>query len=180
MKHVGCPFLMIVRSAAVMVALTLGTACAARPDLSPQVVPVSKVYVVRQLDVRRPDQPIVRRRAPQGQRGSALAFARTELYFGTARPDGAVSEQEFARFVDDTVTPLFPDGLTVIKAQGQFRGEDDVIVKEESFVLVLLYPVERHKTSSRNIDFIRREYMRQHRQESVVRVDDPFLVWVSF
>jgi hypothetical protein len=40
-----------------------------------------------------------------------------------------VSEQEFARFVDDTVTPLFPDGLTVIKAQGQFRGEDDVIVK---------------------------------------------------
>jgi hypothetical protein len=34
--------------------------------------------------------------------------------------------------------------------------------------------------NSKSIDFIRLEYMRQHRQESVLRVDDPFLVWVSF
>jgi hypothetical protein len=47
-------------------------------------------------------------------------------------------------------------------------------------MLILLYPVEEHKTSSRNIDAIRREYMIRHRQESVLRVDDPFLVWVSF
>ena len=53
-------------------------------------------------------------------------------------------------------------------------------IKEQSFALILLYPVEGHKTSSKNIDAIRRAYMTRHLQESVLRVDDPFLVWVSF
>ena len=126
------------------------------------------------------DRPIGRRRAPEGQRREALAFARTELFFGTAKPGGAVTEEEFTTFLDEFVTPLFPDGVTVVKANGQFRGADGVTIKEESFVLTLLYPVEGHKTSSRNIDAIRQAYMTRHRQESVLRVDDPFLVWVSF
>ena len=57
---------------------------------------------------------------------------------------------------------------------------DGVTIKEQSFVLILLYPVEGHKTSNKNIDTIRRAYMTLHLQESVLRVDDPFLVWVSF
>jgi hypothetical protein len=171
---------MIVRFAAVMVALTLGTACVARPDLSPQVVPASKLYAARQLDVRRPGQPIVRRRTPQGERRATLAFARTELYFGTAKREGAVTEQEFKRFLDDVMTPLFPDGLTVMRAEGQFTSADGATIHEQSFVVVLIYPVEGHKTTSRNIDFVRGEYMRLHQQDSVMRVDDPFLVWVSF
>jgi hypothetical protein len=55
-----------------------------------------------------------------------------------------------------------------------------VTIKEDSFVLVLLYPFEGHKASSKSIDAIREAYMTQHQQESVLRVDDPFLVWVSF
>jgi hypothetical protein len=47
-------------------------------------------------------------------------------------------------------------------------------------VLTLLYPVDTQKASSRNIDTSRKEYMRRHQQESVLRVDDPFLMWVSF
>jgi hypothetical protein len=171
---------MNVRFAPVIVALTLGTACAGRPGLSPQVVPASKLHAARQLDVRRPDQPIVRRRAPQGERRATLACARTELYFGTAKQEGAVTEQEFRKFVDDVMTPLFPDGLTVTRAEGQFTDADGATIKELSFVVVLVYPVEGHKTTSRNIDFIRGEYMRLHQQDSVMRVDDPFLVWVSF
>jgi len=138
------------------------------------------VDAARQLDLTRQERPIVRRRAPDGQRRNALAFVRTELFFGTAKPIGAVTEQEFNTFLDEVVTPLFPDGLTVLKADGQFRGADGVTIKEDSFVLVLLYPVDGQKTSSRNIDLIRAEYMRQHQQESVLRVDDPYLVWVSF
>ena len=91
-----------------------------------------------------------------------------------------MTEEEFRTFLDEVVTPLFPDGLTVVKADGQFRGADGVTIKEQSFVLILLYPVEGHKTSSKNIDAIRRAYMTRHLQESVLRVDDPFLVWVSF
>jgi Protein of unknown function (DUF3574) len=140
----------------------------------------SPVLAFQEAEGQTQDRPIVRRRAPEGQRRGALAFARTELFFGTAKPGGFVTEEEFRTFLDEFVTPLFPDGLTVVKADGQFRGADGVTIKEESFVVILLYPVEGHKTSSRNIDAIRRTYMTRHRQESVLRVDDPFLVWVSF
>ena len=126
------------------------------------------------------EQSVVRRRAPEGQRRNALAFVRTELFFGSAKPDGAVTEEEFKAFLDDFVTPLFPDGLTVVKADGQFRGADGLTIKEDSYVLILLYPVEGQKASSRKIDAIRAEYISRHQQESVLRVDDPFLVWVSF
>lgn len=37
-------------------------------------------------------------------------------------------------------SPRFPDGLTLIKGDGQFRGDGNTIVKEQSFVLILLYP----------------------------------------
>jgi hypothetical protein len=135
-------------------------------------------YAVQQLD--RTAQAIVRRRAPAGHRRAGLAFARTELFFGTAKREGAVTPDEFRRFLDDVVTPLFPDGLTVTRVDGQFRGEDGVTIKEDAYVLVLMYPAEGLKASSANIDLIRRIYMRQHQQESVLRADDPYLVWVSF
>ena len=134
-----------------------------------------------QADTQRQERPIVRRRVPEGsQRRQALAFVRTELFFGTAKPEGVVTDDEFRAFVDEVVTPFFPEGLTVVKADGQFRGADGQTIKEDSYVLILLYPVEDQKASSRNIDEIRRDYMNRHRQESVLRVDDPFLVWVSF
>src|SRR5262245_58692477 len=84
------------------------------------------------------EHPVVRRRIPPAARHGASRFVRTELFFGTAKPIGAVTEEEFRAFVDAEVTPRFPDGLTVIKGDGQFRGENDVIVKEQSFVLILL------------------------------------------
>jgi hypothetical protein len=41
-----------------------------------------------------------------------------------------VTEEEFRAFLDEFVTPLFPDGLTVVKADGQFRGADGVTIEE--------------------------------------------------
>ena len=48
-------------------------------------------------------------------------FIRTELFFGADKPDGTeVSEEDFQDFLDKKVTPLFPDGLTVLSGKGQF------------------------------------------------------------
>jgi hypothetical protein len=126
------------------------------------------------------DQAVVRRPIPQGARDRSLRFARTELFFGTAKPDGTVTEEEFRIFLDQEVTPRFPDGLTVVSGDGQFRGADGAIVKEDSFVLILLHPVENWRESSKRIEQIRQLYMTQFQQESVLRVDDPLSVWVSF
>lgn len=99
------------------------------------------------------------------------AFKRTELYFGTEKPDGSeVTEQEFEDFVDDKVTPKFPDGLTVLAGDGQFRGSDGVTVEERSFVLILLYP-PKDKEANGEIEQIRTDYKTDFDQESVLRAD---------
>jgi hypothetical protein len=125
-------------------------------------------------------RPLMRRPIPAAALRGSVDFARTELYFGTARPDGVVTDQEFREFLDRIITPRFPDGLTLLKGDGQFSDSEGDIIKEESFVLILLYPLEEFHESSRRINAIREHYKDEFEQESVLRVDDPFAVRVSF
>ena len=120
----------------------------------------------------------IRHVANQGA-GAALPFARTELYFGAAMLDGVVAEEAFREFIDEHVTPLFPGGLTVIKADGRFRTEQSII-KEPSFVLVLLYPCQELADGSQRIDRIRALYKERFAQHSVLRVDATQIVRVSY
>jgi Protein of unknown function (DUF3574) len=140
--------------------------------IEPKQVPQPQIY--------EQDRPVVQRRLPPGARNKPVAYVRTELFFGTARPDGAVSEDEVRRFVDEEITPHFPDGLSLLKGQGQFRGENGTLVKEQCFVLVLLYPFDSAKKSGQKIQRIRELYKARFAQESVLRIDDPYIVWVSF
>lgn len=98
-------------------------------------------------------------------------FVRTDLFFGTATPDGVVTAEDFQRFLDEVVTPLFPDGLTVVKGEGQFRGENGITVKETSFLLIVMYPLDQEGSGDKKVEQIRAEYKRRHRQESVLRMD---------
>lgn len=96
--------------------------------------------------------------------------ARTELYFGLARPDGSmVSTEDFQYFVDHEVTPRFPAGLTLLGGNGQFRNANGATVKEDSKLLILLYAYDRD--NSHKIESIRAAYAKAFHQESVLRVD---------
>jgi hypothetical protein len=96
---------------------------------------------------------------------------RTELYFGTGRPDGSVvSDEEFMQFVDEQVTPRFPDGLTLLAGYGQFKNSAGVIEKEKSLVLILFYPPQMGD-ASKLIEEIRETYKAMFQQESVLRAD---------
>jgi len=64
---------------------------------------------------------------------------RTTLYFGSARPKGAVSELEWQLFLRDEVTKRFPDGLTVWDAEGQWRTPAGTIDQERTKVLLLVH-----------------------------------------
>jgi hypothetical protein len=98
-------------------------------------------------------------------------WARTELFFGTNRPDGSVvSDDKFKRFLDQEVTPRFPDGLTLLTGQGQFKNAGGMIIQEKSKVLILLYPLDDTGASTR-IESIRAAYKQAFQQESVLRVD---------
>jgi hypothetical protein len=98
-------------------------------------------------------------------------FARTELFFGLSKPDGSVvTEEDFQNFIDNIVTPRFPDGLTLLAGTGQFKNTNEEVVKEGTKLLILLYPVDNE--SNREVQEIREEYISQFQQSSVLRVDE--------
>jgi uncharacterized protein DUF3574 len=102
-------------------------------------------------------------------------YQRTELYFGTGRPGGQppVSDQEFQGFVDAEITPRFPDGLTLLNGYGQWRDPTGRLAREQSKVLILLYPAEAGGQDNPKIEEIRQLYRQKFQQESVLRVDAP-------
>jgi hypothetical protein len=103
--------------------------------------------------------------------GSQELWARTELYFGSNKPDGtAVTEPDFMHFVDEQITPRFPDGMTLLTGYGQFLDSQGVIEKERSMVLILFYPLTTFD-ANKKIQEIRDAYKTQFQQESVLRVD---------
>lgn len=111
---------------------------------------------------------------------TADEFLCTELYFGMSKPDGEISEEEFAAFLDDVITPELPDGLTVLNGIGQFRNSENRIVREKSKVIILLYPKKIRKKANRKIERIRERYKQKFQQESVLRVDSVNPVRISF
>ena len=108
-------------------------------------------------------------------------YYRTELYFGRSIPGGGmVSEEEWAHFLAEEVTPKFPGGFAVLKGQGQYREKTGKIISEPSQILIFLYPAKTRKTSRAKIDEIRAAYIKKFNQESVLRVDFRKTVEVSF
>ncbi|WP_019498821.1 DUF3574 domain-containing protein [Pseudanabaena sp. PCC 6802] len=104
---------------------------------------------------------------------SASPFIRTELFFGSLKPNGSeVNDLEFQKFINNEVTPRFPDGLTILFGLGQFKNSRGTIVKENSRLLVLLYPIDRQDDSSQKIEQIRKIYKCKFQQESVLRSDN--------
>ena len=98
--------------------------------------------------------------------GSAVE---TQLFFGLARPDGVVSEGEWAAFLAEVVTPRFPDGLTVLDAYGQYRDDAATVRSERTRVVLLVH--EGSEAADGAIAAIVSEYERRFAQRSVLRVD---------
>lgn len=100
-------------------------------------------------------------------------WTRTELYLGLSRPDGkTVTDAEWTEFLDSAVTPRFPDGLTILQAQGRYRMSDQRIITETTRVLVILHDPLNESVNCR-IEAICDEYARRFEQESVLRTDAP-------
>jgi uncharacterized protein DUF3574 len=96
------------------------------------------------------------------------SMVRDTLYFGRNRPNGgAVREAEWRQFLNETITPRFPDGLTVVTATGQWRNARGHIEREASKVMTVLHsgdPTARGKISE-----IIAEYRQRFDQESILR-----------
>ena len=94
-----------------------------------------------------------------------------QLFMGRSGSEGEVVDDEaWDTFLADTVSPRFPDGLTVFDGRGQWRGADGLIKKERSKLLVIL--AQPGDDKMRLIDEISDEYKHRFSQESVLQVVD--------
>ena len=99
----------------------------------------------------------------------AQALIEDELFFGLSkRNGGTVSETQWQAFLRDEVTPRFPQGLSVVDADGQWRGSDGSIVQEKSRVLTLAHPDDA--ASEASIGAIVEAYKTRFEQEAVMRL----------
>ena len=94
-----------------------------------------------------------------------------EAYFGrNVKTRAPVTEAEWARFVADTVTPAFPDGLTVLDGAGQWRNAAGQISREDSKVLLLVLPGQDQAAAWARLAPVTATWKARFAQESVLTV----------
>jgi len=99
------------------------------------------------------------------------------LYFGTAKGDAvAVKPADWKAFVDEVVTPRFPQGLTWWKARGQWRDDAGAVERERSYVLQIVHP-EAGQAEAGIVE-VAKQYRERFGQESVLRAS--YTACVSF
>jgi hypothetical protein len=92
-----------------------------------------------------------------------------EAFFG--RSSGgreAVDDAAWARFLDEVVTPAFPDGLTVLDAAGQWRTSDGRVARERSKVLIVALPGATPDRALARLAPVTAAYRARFAQESVM------------
>ncbi len=102
---------------------------------------------------------------PKGQQRANTV----ELVFG--RNDGerlAVTDADWRRFIDEVVTPRFPDGLSVMDVQGQWRAPGGMLVREPSKIVYLV--LDGGPDDPAKIANIRESYKQRFNQKSVLLV----------
>ncbi|MBI4203473.1 MAG: DUF3574 domain-containing protein [Betaproteobacteria bacterium] len=94
------------------------------------------------------------------------------LFLGREIPGGGfVSDEEWAAFLSEVVTPHFPDGLTIWRAQGQWLDPRGNLVQEPVFVLEVFHRGGTDAEAS--VQAIAIEYKRRFRQDAVLRITAP-------
>jgi len=100
---------------------------------------------------------------------------RTEVLVGRNIPGGGeVSDSAWNEFVASYVTPRFPEGLTMIDGNGQWRNAAGVVERERGKILLLTHGDDA--ASQRKVDEVAVEYKRRFKQEAVMRIRTPVCV----
>lgn len=102
----------------------------------------------------------------------ADGFVSERLFFGQSIPGGGlVASDDWATFLRDVITPRFPQGLTVWRAEGQWLEAAGVLAREPVIVVEIVQ--EPSQDLERRLEEIGLEYKRRFRQEAVLRVTSP-------
>ena len=102
---------------------------------------------------------------PAGQQRLRTA----QLFFGrNVAGQADVSDAAFRKFVDEELTPRFPDGLTILDGGGQWRGPENKLIRESAKVVLIVLP--RRGDAAGRVNAVREAYKARFRQKSVLVV----------
>lgn len=105
---------------------------------------------------------------------AAANWQRAELYFGLGRAGGADAPayaQRWQQFLDDEVTPRFPDGFSVLDVYGQWqRRETKAVERLNSKLLVILFQGAQHRA---DLDALRAAWKQRTGDQSVLLTISP-------
>ena len=77
-----------------------------------------------------------------------------------------VSEADFANFLDTEVSPRFPDGLTVVDAQGRWTPPAGTVIHEPSKLVMIVLPGRPNDQAE--LEAVRDAYKARFQQQSVL------------
>lgn len=90
------------------------------------------------------------------------------LYFGTAKPSGVVTAEEWTAFLEETVVPNFREGLTFWTAAGRWENSAGLVLGEASYLLQLAH--DGNPGKDRAVQRIVQVYKEAFQQEAVMRI----------
>ncbi len=94
------------------------------------------------------------------------------LFFGRNIPgDGEVSDSAWNDFLANELTPRFPSGLTIWRAEGQWADSAKHLIRENVIVVEIIHKDESKIDSLLNV--IAENYRVRFKQEAVIRVTLP-------
>ena len=99
---------------------------------------------------------------------------RTAQLFLAAKAPVRLNERDLRRFVAVEVTPRFPDGVTLVDGGGQWKGDDNRLIREAAKVLLIVLPATGDPLGK--VEAVRIAYRTRFKQESVVVMPPPACV----
>jgi hypothetical protein len=105
---------------------------------------------------------------PQGQSAVETIYFGTNIRNAEGKLVGEVKPEAWAAFLDQTVTPLFPKGLTWWRASGQWRLSSGALDREPSYVLRIVHAASEDE--DRAVQAVVKKYIKDFDQEAVMWV----------
>ena len=103
---------------------------------------------------------------PAGQ-----ATLRTAQLFLGAKDAGALNDRDLRRFVEQEVTPRFPDGVTVVDGGDQWKGSENKMIRDAAKVVLVVLPAGGD--THRKVEAVRTAYRSKFKQNPVVVLPPP-------
>ena len=112
--------------------------------------------------------------APKPVCPAGQAQLRTAQLFFTAKAPAKLDETALRLFVDQEVTPRFPDGVTVVDGGGQWKGAENQMIREAAKVVMIVLPAKGDPTAE--VEAVRMAYRARFKQEPLVVLPPPACV----